>query len=126
MSKRAFGDLENSILQVMQHGNKMSVKDVQQALGGDDKYTTIMTVMSRMAEKKVLERERVGNRYEYWFPKDQTKPESLIEKFRSKLFGLKTANVVSYLINEANDMSLDDLEEVEKMISEAKKRKKNE
>ena len=126
MSKRAFGDLENSFLQVMQHGRKMTVKEVQQALGREDKYTTIMTVMSRMFEKKVLKRERAGNRYEYWFTSEGLKPESLIKKFRSKLFGLKTASVVSYLINESSDMTLDDLEEVEKMISEAKKRKQNE
>jgi len=126
MPKREFGELENSILQVMQSGQKMTVKEVQQALGDKDKYTTVMTVMSRLSDKKMLERERVGNRYEYWLSTHQEKPESLIKKFRSKLFGLTTANVVTHLINEAEDLTLDDLEDVEKMIAEAKKRRKHE
>jgi len=110
----------------MQSGQKMTVKEVQQALGDKDKYTTVMTVMSRLSDKKMLERERVGNRYEYWLSTHQEKPESLIKKFRSKLFGLTTANVVTHLINEAEDLTLDDLEDVEKMIAEAKKRRKHE
>lgn len=126
MPKREFGDLENCILQILQNGQKMTVKEVQQALGEQDKYTTVMTVMSRLYDKKILERERVGNRYEYWISSKQLRPESLIQKFKSKLFGIKTANVVTYLINEANDLTMDDLEEVEKMINEAKKRKKHE
>jgi len=126
MPKREFGELENSILQVMQSGQKMTVKEVQQALGDKDKYTTVMTVMSRLSDKKMLERERVGNRYEYWLSDHQVRPESLIKKFRSKLFGLTTANVVTHLINEAEDLTLDDLEDVEKMIAEAKKRRKHE
>lgn len=126
MPKREFGELENSILQVMQSGQKMTVKEVQQALGDKDKYTTVMTVMSRLSDKKMLERERVGNRYEYWLSTHQEKPKSLIKKFRSKLFGLTTANVVTHLINEAEDLTLDDLEDVEKMIAEAKKRRKHE
>ena len=126
MPKREFGDLENCIIQVLQNGHKMTVKEVQQALGDKDKYTTVMTVMSRLYEKKILEREKAGNRYDYWISEMQSKPESLIKKFKSKLFGVKTANVVTYLINEANDLSLDDLEKVEKMIAAAKKRKQSE
>ena len=51
MTKRAFGELELAILQILKAGGRMSVKEVHQALGGHDKYTTIMTVMSRLAEK---------------------------------------------------------------------------
>lgn len=122
MTKRAFGDLENSILNVLKSGKRATVKRVQEALGNKDKYTTIMTVMSRLVEKNLLGRERVGSRYEYWLLKDQKNPQSLLERLRTRLFGMKTADVVSYLINEADDLSPEDLHEVEKMIAVAKKK----
>ncbi len=122
MTKRAFGDLEHSILNVLRSGKRATVKRVQETLGNKDKYTTIMTVMSRLVDKKLLGRERVGLRYEYWLLKDHENPQPLLERLRSRLFGMKTADVVSYLINEADDLSHEDLEKVEKMIATAKKK----
>lgn len=122
MTKRAFGDLENSILNILKSNQRMTVKRVQEVLGNEDKYTTVMTVMNRLFEKKLLGREKVGLRYEYWLLKDERNPQSLLERLRNRLFGMKTADVVSYLINEADDLSPEDLEEVERMIRLAKKK----
>ncbi|MCC5832348.1 MAG: BlaI/MecI/CopY family transcriptional regulator [Chlamydiales bacterium] len=121
MKKRGFGDLEHSILNTLRSkGKRMSVREMQQALGDKDKYTTVMTVMGRLVKKKLLTRDRVGNRYEYWLVKSDE--NSLFERFKSRLFGLKTVDMVSYLIDEAEDLSSEDLEKVEKMIQNAKKR----
>ncbi|NGX61111.1 MAG: hypothetical protein K940chlam9_00592 [Chlamydiae bacterium] len=126
MTKRRFGDLEQSILHVMRSKERWNVREVQEALGGEDKYTTIMTVMGRLAEKKLLKRERVGLRYEYWLAQDQESSRSLLKRAFSRLFGMKTADVVTYLIEQADDLSLEDLEEVEKLIAKAKKRRSHE
>ncbi len=69
MTKRAFGELESQILYILKSGERQTVKDVHKALGGDDNYNTVMTVMSRLAEKKQLARERIGLQYEYWLLK---------------------------------------------------------
>lgn len=122
MTKRAFGDLENSILNILKSERKMTVKQVQEALGGEDKYTTVMTVMSRLVEKRLLERERLGARYSYYLVKNPKHQKSMLKRLSSKLFGMKTAEVVSYLIKEADDLTPADFEEVEKMIAQARKK----
>lgn len=42
-----------------------SVEDVRGALSKPGAYTTIQTVLNRLAERGLLERERVGNAIEY-------------------------------------------------------------
>lgn len=120
--KRAFGDLENSVLNILKSGDRVTVKYVQEALGNRDKYTTIMTVMSRLVEKKILGRERVGLRFEYWLLKDKNHSQSIFERLRSKFFGIRAADVVSYLIHEVEDLSPKDIEEMEKIIAKAKQK----
>lgn len=116
MIKRGFGTLEHSILSVLDSGKKMTVKQVQDALGGQDKYTTIMTVMGRLADKGLLKRERQGLRYEYWLAEKKESKRSLFESLRTRLFGMNAVDLVSYLINETEDFTEEDLKEVEKMI----------
>lgn len=120
MTKRAFGELELAILQILKSGSRMTVKEVHSLLGGFDKYTTIMTVMNRLAEKKQLARERMGLQYEYWILSSQAKVPSFIEQFKKKIFGIKTSAMVSYLIESADDITTEDLIEMEKMIEKAK------
>lgn len=124
MGKRAFGELGLAILHILKSGRRMTVKEVHHILGGDNKYNTIMTVMSRLAEKKQLGRERVGLQYEYWLIPSQAKVPSFIEQFKQKIFGVKTVSMVSYLIESADDITEEDLFEMEKMIAKAKKERK--
>lgn len=122
MTKRAFGELEMQILHILQ-GKRLTVKDVHRALGGKDNYNTIMTVMNRLSEKKQLFRERVGLQYEYWIS-EQAKTPSFFEKVKEKLFGVKTSAVVSYLIDSAEDLTNEDIQEMEKALERAKEEKR--
>jgi len=123
MAKRAFGDLELQVLNILKSKGRMTVKDVHRALGGNDNYNTIMTVMNRLTEKKQLAREKIGLQYEYWIVTQNNSP-SLFEKFRQKLFGVKTSAMVSYLIESAEDLTDEDVAEMEKTLERAKTRKK--
>jgi len=123
MTKRAFGELESQILFIFKSGERQTVKEVHKALGGKDNYNTIMTVMSRLATKKQLARERVGLQYEYWL----TKPSnflSFIDKIKQKFSGVKTTLLVSHLIESADDLSDDDLLEMEKILQKIRNSKK--
>lgn len=120
MTKRAFGNLELEILQLFTKDIKLSTKDVQQLLGGTDKYTTIMTVMGRLVEKKQLARHRVGLQYKYW----RVQAPSMFEQIKKRLFGLKTGEVVSYLIESSDDISDKELKEIEELVKKARKRSK--
>ncbi len=125
MTKRAFGELEQAILQILRTGERKSVRDVQILLGGQDKYTTVMTVMNRLAEKKQLARERMGLHYEYWILSSPTKTRSFLEQIKQKMFGFKTTAMVSYLIESADDITDEDLVEMEKIIEQAKEQRKH-
>lgn len=125
MSKKAFGELELSVLQVLKAKGRTTVREVHKTLGEANKYTTIMTVMSRLVEKKIVAREKMGLQYEYWMLEDSPKIPSLIQQFKQKFLGIKTATLMSYLINEAEDTSDEDLLEMEMMIQEAKKKRDN-
>jgi predicted transcriptional regulator len=122
MAKRAFGELEAQILHILKSEKRTTVKEVHAALGGQDNYNTIMTVMNRLAEKKLIGRERVGLQYEYWILED-AKRFSIFEKFKQKLFGVKTAAMVSYLIESADDLTDQELDEMEKLLQKARKKK---
>ena len=58
MKKRSFGELELSILKIIEESGECTVRFVYEKLGNQGSYTTIMTVMSRMAEKGDLTRKK--------------------------------------------------------------------
>jgi predicted transcriptional regulator len=124
MTKRAFGELESQILYILKSGERQTVKSVHKALGGDDNYNTIMTVMSRLATKKILARERVGLQYEYWLVKPSQESFSFLDKIKHKFFGMNTTALVSHLIESADDLSDEDLKEMEKILQKRKDSKK--
>lgn len=123
MAKRAFGELESQILYIMQSGERQTVKDVHKALGGHDNYNTVMTVMSRLAEKKILGRERVGLQYEYWLLSKE-RSLSFLDMIKQKFSQVKTSALVSYLIESADDLSDEEIEEMHKMLNKIKNSKK--
>jgi len=123
--KRVFGELELAILQIFRSNEKLTVREVLESLRGDDKYTTIMTVMSRMVEKKLLARQRVGQQYEYWINETaQTTQPNFLDKLKQKIFGGKSASMVSYLLESSNDITDVELEAMEKIIHELKESRK--
>jgi predicted transcriptional regulator len=124
MLKRSFGELEQEILHVLKSGQRMTVKEVHHILGEQNKYNTIMTVMVRLAKKEVLARERIGLQHEYWLVTSTEKIPSFIQQFKKKIFGVKTSAMVSYLIESADDISDEDLTDMEKIIEKAKSNRK--
>lgn len=123
VERRAFGELETEILNILKDGNRHTIKEVQRKLGGGDNYNTVMTVMSRLAQKKILNRERMGLHYEYWVPSPRDS-QSFFDKIKYKFLGIKTSALVSYLIDSAEDLSDDEIEEMEKMLQKARKKQK--
>ena len=62
---RVLGDLEARILEIVWVRERATVKDVTDALGPDAHIKTVMTVMNRMVDKRLLRRERHGRAYDY-------------------------------------------------------------
>ncbi len=123
--KRIFGELELAILALFKTHEQLTVKDVLKLMGAGDKYTTIMTVMSRLVEKKELQRERSGLQYHYSMnPWKKSAPSSLLERLKAKIFGGRSASMISYLLESGDDITEEELAEMEKLIHEVKKARK--
>jgi predicted transcriptional regulator len=65
-ARRERGSLERCILEALAaSAGPQSPADVRAALGGDLAYTTVMTVLTRLADKGVVVRSRSGRGYVY-------------------------------------------------------------
>ncbi len=122
MQKRAFGELELALLKTVKERGSITVKEALEKLPGESRYTTVMTVMNRLVEKGELSREKKGRQYEYSIAsKKATHSFSLLDRLKAKLFGGKSLEMISYLLEDADDISDQHLAEIEKTISEARK-----
>ena len=64
--RRAAGELEAAVLSVLQAaGSALSPGEVRDRLGGDLAYTTVVTILSRLHAKGVLERRKAGRAFLY-------------------------------------------------------------
>lgn len=64
--RRAFGELEGEVLAALWASAAALVPaEVQAAVGGDLAYTTVMTILVRLHDKGLIEREKVGRAYAY-------------------------------------------------------------
>ena len=119
--KRQFGELEEHILKVFKENEKeLSVWDVLKELGEKDSYTSIMTVMSRLACKGELKRERQGRSYLYWLPKKKTVKKGLLQRLKEKMFAGKTSAMVTYLLDASEEMSEKELQEIQRKLTTLK------
>src|SRR4051794_32546162 len=82
--RRPAGALEAEILATLWASEKsLSPAEVQDELGRALAYTTVMTALTRLHEKGVVSRERVGRAYEYTPVLDQ--PGIAAERMRQLL-----------------------------------------
>jgi predicted transcriptional regulator len=64
--RRSAGELAREVLAILQAaGEPLSAGDVRDRLGGDLAYTTVVTILSRLRDKGVLDRKRTGRAYRY-------------------------------------------------------------
>lgn len=125
MAKLGFGELELSILKIIKGLGRVTVRDVYESLGSEGGYTTIMTVMSRMADKGELMREKEGKQYFYWIvSQNESSSKNILKRIQDKIFGGKPTAMVSYLLDVDSEISDKDLEEIEKLIQKRRSEKK--
>ena len=64
--RRGAGELEAAVLEVRQRGGSaLSPGEVRELIGGDLAYTTVVTILSRLHAKGVLDRHKSGRAYLY-------------------------------------------------------------
>ena len=64
--RRGAGELEATVLAVLQEaGSALSPGEVRERIGGALAYTTVVTILSRLHAKGVLDRHKAGRAYLY-------------------------------------------------------------
>jgi predicted transcriptional regulator len=64
--RRGAGELEAAVLDVLQDaGSALSPGEVRKRIGGDLAYTTVVTILSRLHAKGLLDRHKAGRAYLY-------------------------------------------------------------
>jgi len=64
--RRAAGQLEAAVLAVLQEaGSPLSPAEVRERIGGSLAYTTVVTILSRLHAKGVLDRHKAGRAFLY-------------------------------------------------------------
>lgn len=118
--RKKFGELECLIIQKVKEKKKVSVVDVQSSFKEKVAYTTIMTVMNRLCEKKVLSREKKERHFLYWL-NDDSYFSTFLKNMKEKIFAGKTVEMVSYLL-EKTEVSKNELEKIDQLIQKAKEK----
>lgn len=124
--EKVLGGLESKVMDVVWSLGRCTVKDVHERLRAerDLAYTTVMTVMSRLAAKGLLKREPVDGIY-YYEPamsQDEFKKRVVSEVLAGLLdsFGEQT---IAHLVGEISKQDEAKLEHLEKVIAELRRRK---
>jgi len=117
--RQVLGDLESDIMELLWADSPASVKKIHEQLALDRSiaYTTVMTVMGRLAEKGLLKREQAGRAYLY--VPTQTREEFCSETISTVMQGLIGGfgePVLSQFVDTVGDQDAEKLDELLHLI----------
>ncbi len=116
---KQLGDLEADVMSVVWEKREATVQDVKDALAPNRKlaYTTVMTVMTRLAEKRVLNRRKEGRAYVYTPADSQEKVAgSLLRSLIQRFYNGATASAIAHLLETEDDVDEAELEGLEELL----------
>lgn len=118
-------EAELAILRVLWERGPSTVRDVHEALGGDERtrYTTTLKQMQVMAEKRLVKRNASQKTHVYAAVAQEQKTESrLVSNFLDRVFGGSVQKMVIHAL-QSGKVSSDELAEIKRVIREWEKRK---
>lgn len=118
------GKRERQIAEAVYRLGEAAVADVREQLSDPPSYSAVRAMLGMLVRKKVLKQRRDGKRYLY-------RPATPVEKAsRSALanvlatfFGGEPAKVMATLLDVSENLSVEDLDRMKKMIEQARKEK---
>jgi predicted transcriptional regulator len=124
--RKILGDLETDVMEAIWERGRATVHDVHERLAAADRelaYTTVMTVMSRLADKGLLEKRKDGAAYVYM-------PAASKEEFTGRTFGTVlsellddfTAPAMSQFVEHMGEQDEAAIEALAKAIEEKRRR----
>jgi BlaI family transcriptional regulator, penicillinase repressor len=119
-------ELELEILKILWTAGQSTVRQIQEALapGRGLAYTTVMTMLTIMANKGYVRRTKSGNGFVYRARIEQEKTSSgMLQDLTDRLFGGSTAAVVQHLLDTA-DLDPKELDHIRQLVARKRKEQK--
>jgi len=119
-------ELELEILKVIWQIEPATVRQVRDALAAvrDLAYTTVMTVMSIMADKGYLTRKKDGRSYVYEAAyREQKASRNLLQDIVDRVFGGSTTAVMQHLL-ETSEIDDEELKQIRALINRKTRERK--
>ena len=113
------GDLESDVMRLVWEKGEATVQDVQRALEPRRPlaYTTVMTVMSRLAQKGFLQRRKEGRAYVYAPAASQERyAGSQLRSLVRRLYEGATGKAIAHLLETDDNVSPQELDRLERLI----------
>lgn len=124
--RQVLGDLEAEIMECMWELGSASVREVHECLveKREIAYTTVMTVMSRLAEKGMLQRRQQGRAYLY-APLESRDAfcTNVVRRVMDGLFGGAGGPVLAHFVENLTETDSAELDDLARVI-EAKRRER--
>lgn len=113
---RLLGELESAVVEILWREGRSPVRRVLESINARRPtpvaYTTVLTVMQRLAEKQLLNRERVGNTDYY-----------VTRQSREEFFAASSGRIVQALVDDFGDIAIAQfLAEIERVDPERLRR----
>jgi BlaI family transcriptional regulator, penicillinase repressor len=119
-------ELELEILKVVWQTEPATVRKVRDALASvrDLAYTTVMTVMSIMADKGYLKRKKAGRSYVYEAVYRENKASrNMLQDVIDRVFGGSTTAVMQHLL-ETSEIDDEELKQIRLLINRKTRERK--
>lgn len=124
-NKRAFGELESTILHLIKNKKRATVSEIHNLLKKEVAYTTVLTVMKRLFEKNYLKREKTGRSYTYYLDSNYRSVSlNLLNRLKEKLFSGSPVEMISHLLKDPSKVTFEELDKIDLLIKKAKKKRK--
>jgi len=124
--RKILGDLETDIMEIIWQKGELTVRQVYQTLQDTRSiaYTTVMTVMSRLADKSLLVKLKEGNAFLYRATSTREEfTRSTLKKVINELMADFTAPAISQFLDSMEDADPERMEELSRLIEEKRKQK---
>jgi predicted transcriptional regulator len=122
--RKALGDLEADIMEIVWRNQMASVRDVCECLEKDREiaYTTVMTVMSRLSDKGLLRKEKDGKSYIYTPAISRNEfGRTFVSSLLAGLGHELSASALAFFVDNLSAEDGEALAELERLIDEKRK-----
>ncbi len=122
--RKILGDLETDIMEIVWADSEITVREVYEQLKAQREiaYTTVMTVMSRLAEKGLLKKIKEGAAYLYRATSSREEfTQSTVKKIINELLADFTAPAISQFVESLGNEKPEKMEELARLIKAKRK-----